>query len=227
MPFSGFSQGAIDFLAQLSQHNDRAWFEAHRSEYEYALIEPAKALVEALRPRLRSLDPKLQAIARVRGSIHALERRRRFAKSARPPYRESLDLWFWAGRRRAWDNSGFWLRLSSTRLILAAGMVEFQPTTRARYREHLLADERGAELARIVEAMGAEGYLVGGESYKRPPRGVPPDHPRVTLAKHSGLFATLNGEHPSELGTPAFVDFCAGHFARMAPLHAWLVGLLG
>jgi uncharacterized protein (TIGR02453 family) len=227
MPFAGFSESTIRFLAELSRNNDRAWFEAHGEDFERAVMEPAKALVEALGARLRELDPKIQAIPRVRGSIKAMERRMRFPNRETPPYKDYLDLWFWAGQRRAWDNSGFFLRLTPVRLVLAAGMVEFQKETLSRFRQHLLDDERGTALSAIVGRLRADGYVVGGESYKKTPRGVSADHPRAALSKHGGLFATLDGEHPKELGTPAFVDFTFTHFSHMAPLHAWLVALRG
>ena len=225
MLFDGFSENSIRFLAELSRNNQRDWFEAHRDECERELIDPAKGFVEALGVRLRELDPKLQAIPKVRGSIKALERRRRFPNNKRPPYKDHLDLWFWSGRRRAWDNSGFYLRLTPSRLILAAGMVELQPEALALYREHVIDEERGALVASIVRELRADGYFVGGESYKRTPRGLAADHPRAELLKHAGLFANLEAEHPKELQTAAFVDYALGHFVRMAPLHAWLLGL--
>ena len=227
MPFSGFSESTIRFLAELSRNNDRAWFEAHGEDFERVVMEPAKAFIEVLGARLRELDPKIQAIPRLRGSIKAMERRMRFPNKETPPYKDYLDLWFWAGQRRAWDNSGFFLRLTPVRLILAAGMVEFQKERLLRFRQHLLDDERGTALEVIVGELRAEGYVVGGESYKKTPRGIPPDHPRAALSKYSGLFATLDLEHPKELGTPEFVDFSFMHFSRMTPLHAWLVALRG
>jgi len=225
MPFSGFSPRTIGFLEGLSQNDDRAWFEAHAEDCENDVIGPAKELVLDLGPRLRELDPKIQAIPRVRGSIKAFERRNRFPNRRMPRYKPYLDLWFWAGQRRAWDNSGFFLRLTASRLILAAGMVEFQKATLLRYREQVLDEERGAALAAIVDDLRAAGYFVVGESYKRTPRGVPADHRRAALAKHGGLIVTLDGEHPRELTTPAFVDFAFAHYSRMAALHAWLVAL--
>ena len=225
MPFTGFSEDAGHFLAELSQHNDRAWFEAHQSDFESALLEPAKAFVVALGPRLRELDPKIQAVPRLGGSIKALERRLRFPRGNASPYKDYLDLWFWSGQRRAWENSGFFLRLTSNRLSLAAGMIEFQKEARARYREHVLDDERGRALEAIVVDLRAAGYIIGGESYKKTPHGVPADHPRAALTKHGGLFASLEGEHPPELGTPAFVDVTFTHFSRMNALHSWLIAL--
>ncbi len=223
--FLGFSEHAVEFLAELSRHNQRAWFEAHRDAYQRFVLQPAEELVVELGARLRELDPKLQAIPRVRGSIKALERRVRFQKSELTPYNPHLDLWFWSGRRRAWDNSGFYLRLGVTRLVLAAGMIEFQKETLARYRHGVLDDQRGPALATIVGDLRSHGYQVGGEGYKRTPPGVPPDFARASLSKHRGLFTTLDGEHPPELGAATFVDFCFAHFARMTPLHGWLVAM--
>jgi uncharacterized protein (TIGR02453 family) len=226
MPFSGFSR-TVRFLAELSRNNERAWFEAHRAEYEDCVVEPAKAFVEALGPRLRALEPKIQAVPRLNGSIKALERRMRFSRGAAAPYKDYLDVWFWAGKRRAWENSGFFLRLGPERLVLAAGMVEFQKEMLALYRQEVLDEARGTALAEVVATVRAHGYLIGGESYKKAPRGVPGDHPRAELTKHGGLFASLDGAHPSELGSASFVDYAASHFSRMAPLHTWLAALGG
>jgi len=227
MPFTGFSESTLGFLVELSRHEDRSWFEAQKDVYERAVIEPASAFVEELGSRLRELDPKIHAIPRVRGSIKSLERRPSYRKSQMPRFKDHLDLWFWSGKRRAWDNAGFYLRLTPTRLILAAGMIEFQNETLSRFREHVRGDERGEALETIVRDLRAEGYVVFGESYKKPPHGVPADHPRAALLRHGGLIATLDGEHPKELGTPALVDFSFAHFSRMGRLHAWLVALHG
>jgi uncharacterized protein (DUF2461 family) len=56
MPFTGFSGSTILFLAELSQNNDRTWFEAHREDCDRALAEPARAFVEALIYRQHVLD---------------------------------------------------------------------------------------------------------------------------------------------------------------------------
>lgn len=220
-----FSESTIAFLSELSQNNRDGWLDEHRSQLEAAVLDPAKDFVATLKPRLRELDPKLQAVPRVNGSIHAFERRGRYPRAQQPPYREQLDLWFWSGQRRMWDNSGFFVRLSSSELVLAAGMIELQTQRLPRYREHVLDDARGEELVRVVYDLRAAGYVVGGEGYKRPPPGVAADHPRVALLKHRGLFVTWNVAHPPELFTETFVDYACEHFARMAPLHAWLVEL--
>jgi hypothetical protein len=66
---------------------------------------------------------------------------------------------------------------------------------------------------------------VGGETYKKAPRGVATDHPRAALLKHGGLYATWESKHPKELDSARFVDFAAAHFRRMLPIHTWLAGI--
>lgn len=225
MAFSGFSASALTLLSELAQNNHREWFQSKSAAFEELLIAPAKELVVALGQRLQQLDPELRAVPRVHGSIKAFELRRRFQQRERPPYKEHLDVWFWSGPRREWDNSGFFVRLSATRLVLATGMIEFQKEALARYRHAVVDDERGAALSTIVSDLRTAGYVVGGESYKQTPRGIPADFPRSTLARHSGVFATFDSPHPPELATPAFVDFCFTHFSRMNALHGWLVAM--
>ena len=44
-PFTGFRPEAIDFLAELAQNNERAWFQPRKADDERLLKEPLEALV--------------------------------------------------------------------------------------------------------------------------------------------------------------------------------------
>src|ERR1035437_10080929 len=57
--FPGFSRDAIQFLADLAQHNERSWFQPRKAEYERLLKEPLEALCAALGARFeaQSLPP--------------------------------------------------------------------------------------------------------------------------------------------------------------------------
>ena len=43
--FLGFSRKTFTFLRDLGRHNDKAWFEAHRSAYEEHVLQPLRDLV--------------------------------------------------------------------------------------------------------------------------------------------------------------------------------------
>jgi uncharacterized protein (TIGR02453 family) len=221
MAFAGFPRETVRFLAGLRDNNDKAWFDAHRADYEAAFLAPAVAFVEALGPRLRKIEPGVAAEARVNGSIMRINRDIRFSKD-KSPYKDHMDLWFWTGDKKGWDSSGFFFRLTPDRLLLGAGMHGFMPPALARYRQAVLDPKRGAALARLVEALRADGYDVGTETYKKVPAGAPADHPRAALLRHSGLHAGWEGKHPAQLRAPAFADFVAERFKAVAPLHRWL-----
>ncbi len=46
--FTGFRPEAIQFLADLAEHNDRDWFTPRKAEYERLLKRPLEALCAAL-----------------------------------------------------------------------------------------------------------------------------------------------------------------------------------
>jgi uncharacterized protein (TIGR02453 family) len=219
--FTGFPRETVRFLAALAKHNDKAWFDAHRGDYEGAFLAPAQAFVKALAPRLEKLDADVHAEPRVNGSIMRINRDVRFAKD-KAPYKDHLDLWFWTGERKGWDSSGFFFRITPDRLLLGAGMHRFEPARLARYREAVLEPKRGQELARIAARLRKLGYEVGTETYKKPPRGVPVDHERTALLRHGGLHAGWEAQHPRELHESAIVELVAKHYAAVAPVHAWL-----
>ena len=95
----------------------------------------------------------------------------------------------------------------------------------AAYRAAVVDQELGDELERAIEAVRSEGYQVGGEHYKRVPRGFDPDHPRADLLKYNTLHAWIMDLDPLLMTQPGFMDMAFVHWQKMAPLHRWLVKL--
>ena len=50
--FRGFADPDAGFFAKLARHNERTWFEAHKSEFTEPWSEPMKALVSEVRDAL-------------------------------------------------------------------------------------------------------------------------------------------------------------------------------
>jgi uncharacterized protein (TIGR02453 family) len=225
VPFAGFSPAAPRFLADLADHNERAWFHANRAVYERELLEPARDLVEALGEELDRRGIEVNADPRVGGSILRIARDTRFSKDKRP-YRDHLDLWFWQGIGPSRQCPGYWFSLTPERLYLGAGMHHFDRTLLERYRDAVVEEDAGAGLAAAVAAVRAAGYELGGRSYKRVPRGYDAAHGRAELLLHGGLYAWTAVELPREARTPGLPAFCADRYERMRPVPDWLVGTL-
>jgi uncharacterized protein (TIGR02453 family) len=224
--FSGFQPELLDFFDRLAEQNERAWFQAHRADYEEYFLEPARLLVVALGQLLPRLGPDIHAEPRVHGSILAITRDTRFSVD-KTPYKTYLDLWFWQGEAAGLNRErpGYFFRLSAQSLMLGAGMHAFSAEgVLQRYRHAVLDDQRGQQLKRAAERVGMD--RVRGRTYKRVPHGLPADHPRADWLRHSGLYAEIVQPLPPELYTPALPELCLEQFAHLASLQQWLVDLL-
>jgi uncharacterized protein (TIGR02453 family) len=222
--FGGFRPELLHFFDRLAANNRREWFQAYRDDYTAYFLEPARQFVIALGALLPRLGGEIHAVPRIHGSILAITRDTRFSTD-KTPYRTHLDLWFWQGERASRECPGYFLRLSSQRLLLGAGLHAFSAEgALERYRAAVLDAERGRCLTDAAEAVGID--RVGGRTYKRVPHGLPPDHPRADWLRHGGLYAEIDQPLPPELYTPALPELCMVNFARLAPLQWWLVDLL-
>jgi len=103
--FAGFPDGTFRFLRGIAKDNSKDWFEAHRTDYEQSYVEPAKALVAELGPKLQKISPGVKIEPKVNGSLFRINRDVRFSKD-KSPYKTHLDLWFWEAEHRGWDSPG-------------------------------------------------------------------------------------------------------------------------
>jgi len=222
MPFTGFGPATLSFLSDLAQNNDKSWFNDNRERYLADLVAPAVAFVEAIGPRLLRLDPSLTVEARVGGSIFRIHRDTRFSRDKRP-YKEELAFRFRGGDE---GGSALLMRIRPDLVGVAAGVWEFSPAQLAAFRA-AVAGPSGAELATVLEGLGAAGCGYTAAALKRVPAPFPADHPRAELLKQKGLTVGRDLPLPAALGGPEFVDWAEAAFVSVEPVHRWLQSALG
>jgi uncharacterized protein (TIGR02453 family) len=227
--FSGFPPEGIRFLSDLADNNDRNWFAAHKSTFQNQLQAPAQAFVVALGKRLQDVSPDIVYDTRLNGSgsLMRIYRDTRFSKD-KTPYKTNVSLAFWAGPSKRAAYSAFYIRLEPGGGGIMTGRYAFDKPILAAYRDAVVDTEMGAELESVLAKIQAEGeYTIGGEHYKKVPRGYDPEHPRAGLLRYNGLHAFYLSIKPEHLTSAELVDICYEHCARMAPLHRWLVKVTG
>ena len=224
--FAGFPAGCRRFLRELETHNTKQWFEAHRAEYEECLLDPARAFVVALGKRLKKIAPGVHADPRVNKSLFRINRDTRFSAD-KSPYKTNLGVWFWDGAGKRMECPGFYFHLDARRLMLGIGMYQFSKPALERYRHAVVDGKRGPALGRAVKTVTGCGLTLGGEHYKRVPRGFDPEHKNAAYLRHNGLHAMREDKAPTELRSAALVDYCMGAYTDGLPLHRWLLPLAG
>ena len=185
--FHGFPKESLTFLSALRRHNSKEWFEAHRTEYERAILEPGRAFVVEMGEHLQALVPTINAVPKVNGSLFRIYRDSRFHRV--DPIKEHIGFVFWQGRGKRMQSSYFYLHFDPDTLLFAAGMRRFKPEMLAAYRDYIRNEEHRASLHKILETLKEHGYSLPEPRYKRYPRGFNADMPHAYLALFDAMYA--------------------------------------
>ncbi|MEW6530185.1 MAG: DUF2461 domain-containing protein [Thermodesulfobacteriota bacterium] len=220
--FEGFPTKGVEFLQQLTEHNDREWFAQHKDEYNEYLLAPARDFVTALGERLRKISPGIIADPRTDRSIFRINRDTRFAKD-KSPYKTHLGIFFWEGNRPKMECPGFYFHLEPPTVMLAAGLYCFPKHLLETYRDAVVSPKHGPALTKAIrEVTKPNGYEIGEIHYKKTPRGYDANHVNAEYLLYSGLYVMANEPLPQELYSGKILDYCFDRFRLMAPLHKWL-----
>lgn len=226
-PFDGFPEAGLQFLDDLAQNNNKAWYEPRKADYKRLLQAPALAFVQALGERLKEgISQGIIYDMRTNGagSLMRLNRDTRFSKD-KSPYKDNISIMFWEGAGKKMEHAGFGMRIHVTEGTgLMAGQFGFGKPMLQAYREAVVDDELGEALVEAIETVKNSGdYTIHGEHYKTVPRGYDKAHPRVELLKYAGLHASVGGIPRKVVTSPEFVDVCYQHCLNMAPIQRWLI----
>jgi uncharacterized protein (TIGR02453 family) len=225
--FLGFPSKGLQFLADLAQNNNRDWFNARKADYQQWVLAPAQEFVFALGERLKTISKGIAYDTRTNGSgsILRIYRDVRFSKD-KTPYNTSLRMVFWEGNRKKMENPGFFVWANPTGAGVFVGLHSFPKPYLTAYRDAVMDERLGDELERALSVVSKAGdYGIGGEHYKRVPRGYDPEHARAGLLKYAGLWASTAAIEPDRILAPEFVELCFEHCRNMAPLQQWLVAV--
>lgn len=172
--FPGFPPEALKFLSDLKKHNNRAWFQAHKSVYEQKLKQPMAEAVLHLGRSFRRFAPEIVADPRV--SIYRIYRDTRFSNDKSPYKTQAAAVFPVRGLPK---NAGpaLYFHITPEEVLLGGGMyMPDAPLLRA-VRDHIAAHPR--RFKSIVEGKPFRKAFgeMSGETLKNAPKGFSPDHP--------------------------------------------------
>ncbi|AKC87873.1 DUF2461 domain-containing protein [Pseudoxanthomonas suwonensis] len=181
---SYFSDASFRFLRGLARHNDKAWFEQHRQDYEANVRQPFLRLLVDLQPALASVSPHFRADPRtVGGSLFRIHRDARFSND-KSPYKSWQGARLFHERRREVPAPSFYLHLQPGESFVGAGLWHPEPDTQRRVRQFILDNPGAWKKAAHAPALRRRFDLDDSEVLSRPPRGFPADFEFVGDLKH-------------------------------------------
>jgi uncharacterized protein (TIGR02453 family) len=201
----------LQFLRELSEHNDRTWFNAHRDEYERARHEFGD-FVQTLIFRISDFDP-LDALT-ADDCIFRIHRDVRFAADKRP-FKTNMGAAIRRGGRRS-VLAPYYLHIEPEGSFFGGGLHQPSPAELAKLRATIDAD--AGQFDRVLTAPAFFDYFgpIQGEKLRSSPRNYSKDHPAIELLRHTSMVAARNFSD-DEVLAPDFTDRVVDGCRRIKP----------
>jgi uncharacterized protein (TIGR02453 family) len=198
---------ALEFLRELEENNDSAWFRTNRTRYDQFLLGPARELVQKLshlgEPRFFRPYNNL-----------------RFRPG--PPLKEHLGVAIVPK-----GTGAYYVELSLDGLLVGGGLHHPAPDQLERFRAVVTDSRRARGFEQAVSTAEAAGLKLVDPELKRMPRGFPNDHPRGERLRLKRI--TVFRRHPLEpwLHKPRCDELMSAQLEATAPLLRWLGNSVG
>ncbi|HEV2030302.1 MAG TPA: DUF2461 domain-containing protein [Candidatus Dormibacteraeota bacterium] len=198
--FTGWAGDFKGFFTGLRVNNSKAYFEAHRRQYEQDVKRPMVALLADLESRFGPAR-----LSRPNRDI-------RFSAD-KSPYKTNIY---------ATTRDGGYVALGAAGLVVGGGRYMMDAAQLARFREAVAASGSGSKLAAIIDRLREKGYDMGGQELKRVPPPYPQDHGRGDLLRYKRLFYWQEWTIGPWIATPAVRERVTEAWGDGATLNAWL-----
>ena len=226
-----FSPDTLRFLRALARHNNREWFEAHRSEYEQHVKAPMLALIDALDVRFATFAPEI--VGDTKKSMFRIYRDVRFSKD-KSPYKTQASCWLFhgggsrsVGRDAGDGGAGFYFQIAPGKSFMGGGLWMPPRPSLLRIRDALVANPTSfTRIATDPKLAKRFGAMTDEDALKRMPRGYDEDHPAAKWLRFQS-FTVGRELTDAEAISPKLPALLEKDFRIMLPLVRWINMTLG
>ncbi len=208
-------QSSLKFLQDLSNNNNRNWFEQHRNKYESAkadfleLVAAVIAGTAVFDKPIGDLQPK--------NCTFRINRDVRFSKN-KAPYKNNMAGYFnKAGKKGI--GAGYYVHIQPGESFVAGGIWMPEPLVLSKIRQEI--DYNLAEWKKILSNTAFKKYFVDGlqnnEKLSRPPKGYEADNPAIEFLKMKN-FVVSKKFTDAEVLNKSFAGDVVKTFKTMKPM---------
>ena len=204
--FTGWPTNTYDWLAELSENNNKPWFTDNRDTYDQ-MRSASMNFAENVALRMGSEGE---------AKVWRIHKDARFSKGG-DPYKTTHDFGvFDAG----WMDG---MRIESTGVTVALGSFAWSKESLVRYREAVVDTKKATGLVEALAEAAAAGFTTDEPELKRPLKDLPEDHPDPDLTRRKGMFLTKTyPKSPKWIFKPAAIDRVVKDLQSVPQLRAWM-----
>ena len=213
----------IQFLAELSENNNRAWFVMNKPRYDILRVEFLE-LVTKLIIDISKFDSEV-AHCNPKKALFRINRDMRFSHD-KSPYKTRFSAAITAsGLKKPSQGGGpaYYFHIDADGTLLVAGGEYIPPPDRLKtIRQHVIIDATGfSKVLKSRKLKETFGDLQGEGSLKRPPKGFDIDVPHLEYIKMKSFIVWKETSLKEKIPADLEKEVVAG-FKHAYPLVAWL-----
>lgn len=223
-PFPGLPEDFYRFFEDLSQNNERAWFNENKARYHESVVNPISEFIVYMAPRLEAISPHYIANPKPHGgSMFRIYRDTRFSRD-KTPYKTHAGVQF---RHKAGKDAhapGFYVHLAPEGVFFGGGVWLPPNPVLNRIRDYIVDNANAwGRIRNSKKVLGSGG--IRGDSLKRPPRGFDAEHPHIEDLKKKSFYVATEVSAAASL-RPDFADQVTDGFKLAAPMMHFITDAL-
>jgi uncharacterized protein (TIGR02453 family) len=218
--FNGFSPKTMKFLRGLKANNNKAWFQAHRADYEQHVLGPLRDLVTDLGDFMLDIDMRFEITPAVNKTISRIYRDTRFS-SDKSPFRSTVWITF-KNRKKDWTTRvcGYFFELSVDSYRYGMGFYDAAPAIMSKFRQ--VIDENPKEFLKAISFFDKQKiFVLEGEKYKRIIDENKPEKIQHWYQRKN-MYLVCNRKIDDTLFSSKLVDDLISGFGLIAPFYNFL-----
>jgi uncharacterized protein (TIGR02453 family) len=217
------SSATLQFLYDLSQNNNRDWFEKNKARYEKDVKKPLEATVGAILDRIREFEPDWRL--EPKECLFRQHRDTRFSAD-KSPYKTNLAAVFNPGGRKNLGYPGYYFHLEYGQLMLGGGAYFLDKPALEKVRRAIARDPEGFRALVMEPGFRDKFGDLRGETNKI----LPPEFREAARTEpllFNKQFYFMAELDPETAIRPGFPETAAAYFRAAKPVNDFLVRALG
>ena len=129
-----FTEDFIDFFKELSQNNNKKWFDQNRNRYEKSVKAPFRSFVERMIEKIQADDPEVKITPAE--SIFRINRDIRFSKE-KTPYKTQMSALISRTGKKDKGFPGFFFSIGAANIMIYGGAHSLEKDRRYSIRKYI------------------------------------------------------------------------------------------
>jgi uncharacterized protein (TIGR02453 family) len=208
----------LQFLYELSQNNNKDWFEKNKKRYEGTVKKPFEAVVGAVIDQVEKFEPEFHLMPK--DCIYRIYRDTRFSND-KTPYKTHVGAILTKGGRKNMEYPGYYLHIEYGALNLGGGGYFLEKESLHRVRTHIAQDPEAFRALVDDPAFKSRFGEIKGEVNKVLPAEFKEAAKKEPLLANKQFYFMAELD-PEEVLRPDFPAFAAEYFKAALEVNNFL-----